>query len=342
MAARLVQGAGGACLAALGPALIREAYPRRLLGSGLALVALAVAVAGAIGPTIAALILSVASWPWLFLINVPICALAVPLFMAVAPLKPGQPRRFDIVGAAINALALGMIVVGVNDLGGRTGSAAAEIAGGVACVLLLVWHQSGRELPLLPLDLLRIPVFALSLATSTCSYAAQILAYVSLPFRFETVLHRSPVASGLLITPWPLLVVVAAPIAGRLTVRYPASILGAIGLTMLAAGLALMVTLSAHSPDWAICCAMAVCGIGFGFFQTPNNTALMSAGPAGRSGAAGGMLAVARTVGLALGAALVAVIFRVAGTQATINCLIAGMGLALLGAVVSILRLAKA
>ena len=79
-----------------------------------------------------------------------------------------------------------------------------------------------------------MPLFSLSVVTSVCSYAAQILAYVSLPFLFQTVMHRSAVATGLLVTPWPLLVAVAAPVAGRLSARYPAAMLGSIGLAVLA------------------------------------------------------------------------------------------------------------
>ena len=243
VASRLLQGIGGSCVAALGPALIREIYPRRILGKGLALIALSVAVSAAIGPTIAALILSVANWPWLFLVNLPFCFAAIPLFIAAAPAGRRQQRPFDLVGALLNAVALGLIVIGVDELAGsHKGLAMAELAGGLASFGLLVLQQRRRSL-LLPLDLLRIPLFALSIGTSICSYAAQILAYVSLPFLFQIVLHRSQTMTGLLVTPWPLLVAVAAIVAGRLSTRYPASILSSIGLGVLAVGLLLMAAL---------------------------------------------------------------------------------------------------
>jgi DHA2 family multidrug resistance protein-like MFS transporter len=174
--------------------------------------------------------------------------------------------------------------------------------------------------------------------TSICSYSAQILAYVSLPFLFETVMHRSQIATGLLVTPWPLLVVVAAPIAGRLVARYPAAILGSIGLAVLAAGLALLAAMPAAPADWDIAWRMALCGVGFGFFQTPNNATIMTAGPVMRSGAAGGMLAVARTLGWCLGSALVTVIFATVETDATIRCLEVACGFAVVGAVASVAR----
>ena len=338
--ARLLQGIGGAGVAALGPALVREIYPRRIIGSGFALIALMVAIAAACGPTIAALILAVANWPWLFLVNVPICLVALPLFMAVAPKSAPQPRAFDITGAVLNTAALGLIVIGIGRLGAsHPAFAVAEIAVGFAAFIILVFQQRRQPAPLLPLDLLRIPVFSLSVVTSICSYSAQILAYVSLPFLFETVMHRSQIATGFLVTPWPLMVAVAAPIAGRLSARYPASILGSIGLALLAIGMVTLATLPAAPADWNVAWRMGLCGIGFGFFQTPNNTALMTSGPPARGGSASGMVAVARTIGLALGAAMVAVLFAIAGDHGPRLCLDTGVAFAVLGLLVSGSRL---
>ncbi|MGI4955163.1 MAG: MFS transporter, partial [Janthinobacterium lividum] len=276
---------------------------------------------------------------WLFLVNVPVGLIAVPLFMAVAPPGRPRPRPFDVTGALLNAAALGLIVTGVDGLGGSgLGVAIGELVAGVVCGALLVRQQSRRAAPLLPLDLLRIPLFALSVGTSICSYAAQILAYVSLPFLFQTVMHRSAVATGLLVTPWPLLVAVAAPVAGRLSARYPAAVLGSIGLAILATGLVLLATMGAAPADWDVAWRMGVCGVGFGFYQTPNNITLMTAGPPERSGAASGMVAVARTVGWSLGSALVALIFGVQGGFGAVTCLEVGAGFAAVGAVISVSR----
>ena len=335
---RVLQGAAGAFMAALGPALVRRILPHDRIGSGLAWIALAVAVSGAAGPSVAAAILSIARWPWLFLVNVPVCALAAWAFLRHAPANEPQARRFDLGGALLTALGLGLLVVGIDTLGVAVGTAVAEIAGGAATLAVLVAHQSRRDAPLVPLDLLRIPLFSLSVVTSICSYAAQILAYVSLPFLFQGVQHRSPVETGLLVTPWPLLVMFAAPIAGRLTAKHPAALLGSIGLAALAAGLACLAAMPAQPSVPDIVWRMALCGIGFGFFQTPNNTALMTAGPVKRAGAAGGMLAMARIFGWCLGSALVAVVFALAPSRPTTACLELACGFAVFGAIVSVSR----
>ena len=338
--ARALQGMGGACMAALGGALVRSIYPRGKLGQGFALMALAVAISAALGPTLAALILSVASWPWLFLVNVPVGLVAVPLFLRVTPASARRHRRLDVLGAVLNAVALGLIVTGVDGLGGSAPAVAGgELAAGLGFGALLIWQQSLQTAPLLPLDLLRIPLFALSVCTSICSYAAQILAYVSLPFLFQTVMHRSAVATGLLVTPWPVLVAFAAPVAGRLSARYPAAILGSMGLAVLCTGLLLLTFMPAAPADWEIAWRMGICGIGFGFYQTPNNITLMTAGPPDRTGAASGMVAVARTVGWSLGSALVALIFGVQADKGAVTCLAVGAGFAAVGAVVSVSRI---
>ncbi len=197
-----------------------------------------------------------------------------------------------------------------------------------------------RRSPLLPIDLLRIPIFRLSIGTSIASFAAQMMAFVALPFWLQDVLGRSEVATGLLITPWPLAVAVAAPLSGRLVERYPAGLLGGVGLAVLCGGLVLIATLPAHPSDFAIGWRMALCGFGFGLFQTPNNRAMIASAPRERSGGASGMLSTARLLGQTLGASLVAVTFGISlGRGSTLALLIAA-GCAGVATVVSCLRLA--
>ena len=179
-------------------------------------------------------------------------------------------------------------------------------------------------------------------AITKASKSNLALAFVALPFYFESALHRTQVQTGLLMTPWPVALGLMAPIAGRLADRVPAGILGGIGLIMLSAGLALLAGLTPTATVFDIGWRMALCGLGFGLFQSPNNRTLLSSAPHSRSGAAGGMQATARLVGMTAGAALAALVFRLAPCRSESVSLYIGAALAILAAVASTLRLAVA
>ncbi|MCW0045094.1 MFS transporter [Brevundimonas sp. BT-123] len=105
---------------------------------------------------------------------------------------------------------------------------------GLAAGILLIRHERSRTSPLIPLDLLARPMFSLSVATSIISFAAQMMAFVALPFFLQGALGLTAVETGLLMTPWPLATMIAAPLAGYLSDRYSAGVLGAIGLSLFA------------------------------------------------------------------------------------------------------------
>jgi MFS transporter, DHA2 family, multidrug resistance protein len=339
--ARVVQGLGGAGIMSVNTALVRMIYPRAHLGRGVAINAMVVAVASAVGPTIASGVLSIASWPWLFAINVPIGIAGYVLGLRALPENEPHPAPYDYWSAVLNALVFGLLIFAVDGLGHgeRRTWIAAEFVGAAVIGWFFVRRQLSQPAPLLPVDLLGIPVFALSVCTSVCSFCAQMLAFVALPFLLQNTFGLSQVQTGFLMTPWPLVIVGAAPLAGWLSDRYPAGILGGIGLAMFAAGLALLATLDAHPTAFDIGWRMALCGAGFGTFQSPNNRQMLSSAPRERSGGASGMLGTARLTGQTLGAALVALIFGVAPERGPTIALYAATAFAAVAAVISMLRL---
>jgi DHA2 family multidrug resistance protein-like MFS transporter len=342
--ARMAQGLGASGIMSVNTALIRFIYPRSKLGTAMGVNAMLVAVSSAVGPTVASAILSVASWPFLFYVNVPIGVLALWLGLRNLPDTGRAAHRFDAISAVLSAATFGALIVGVDGLGQGENKAlvVAELGFAAIAGYFLIQRQLSRSHPLLPVDLLRIPIFGLSIATSICSFAAQTLAYVSLPFYLQNVLGRSQVETGLLMTPWPLTVAIVAPIAGRLVDRFSAGLLGGIGLVSMATGLLLLAFQPAHPSGMDIAWRLVVCGFGFGLFQTPNNRAMIGASPPSRSGAAGGMLATARLLGQTLGAAMVAVIFGLVPSNATTVTLLTAAGIAIVATGVSLLRLRPA
>jgi DHA2 family multidrug resistance protein-like MFS transporter len=340
--ARVVQGFGAAGIMSVNTAIVRIIFPHDQLGRGVSINATVVAISSVIGPTVASAVLAVAPWPWLFAINVPIGAAALAIGFKALPTNPGHRQPYDYVSAVMNALFFGLAIVAVDGLGHgehRPFVIGEFIMTGVIGYFF-VRRQLRQSAPLLPVDLLRIPVFALSIATSVCSFTAQMLAFVSLPFLLQYGFGMNQVQTGFLMTPWPLVIVFVAPLAGVLADRYPAGLLGGIGLAILTAGLALLATVGAHPTPLDIGWRMAVCGLGFGLFQSPNNRQMLSSAPRHRSGGASGMLGTARLTGQTLGAALVALIFGVAPQRGAVIALVVAAVFAAAAAIVSMLRLA--
>ncbi|WP_228937644.1 MFS transporter [Paraburkholderia saeva] len=340
-AARVLQGLGASAIMSVNTALIRYLFPPHRLGRGLGVNALVVGVSFAVGPTVASLILSVASWPWLFAVNVPLGVIALTFALPALPQTKRGTHHFDRVAALLNVITFAALIFALGEAAQRAPAQAVLGAAAIALVfgLLLIRRESGHPAPMLPVDLFRLPVFALSAVTAVCSFAAQGLAFVSLPFYFEDVLHRSQVETGFLMTPWPVVVALAAPIAGRLSDRYPPGLLGAIGLAILSAGMASLALLPPYPHVIDIAIRMAVCGAGFGFFQSPNLKALMASAPPERSGGASGIIATARLLGQTTGAALVALSFGIAGRHGPTLALSTGAVFAGAAAVASGLRL---
>lgn len=338
--ARVLQGFGAAGIVSVNTALVKTLYPARLLGRGVSINASVVAVATAAGPSIAAVILSVATWPWLFAVNVPIGLAALFVSFSALPRTQTSKAPYDYVSALLSMATLGMLVLAVERMGhnGISGPIAVQLVAAAICAVLLVRRERHRLRPMLPVDLLLKPAFLLAILTSICSFAAQMLAFVSLPFLLQDTLGHSAMATGALITPWPLAVVCAAPLAGMLSDRYEAGTLGGVGLATLALGLALLALLPAHPTPFDIGWRMAVCGVGFGLFQTPNNRAILAAAPPGRTGNASGMIGTARLLGQTLGAVLTALFLMAVPGHAGLVALFAGTGFAAVAAFFSLSR----
>ena len=341
--ARVLQGFGAAAVTSVNTTLIRFIYPRAQLGRGMGINATVVAVSSVAGPAVAAAILSAGPWQWLFAVNIPVGAAALWLSARFLPPNPVQsdsrtPRWRDV---ALNALTFGLLMASVEGLShGWDGRIL--LAGAVVLLAAGGWFvrsQLRETHPLLPLDLLRIPVFSVSVLTSVCSYLAQMLSMVALPFYLQHTLGYDEVTAGLLLTAWPAVIVAVAPAAGMLVGRLHPGALGGTGLAAMAAGLAALAWLPAAPSAADIVWRLALGGAGFALFQSPNNSMLIASAPPERSGSASGMLATARLTGQTTGAALMALLFHAVPDRSTRAALAVAAAAALAGSAVSFLRL---
>ncbi len=357
IATRVLQGVGAAGIMSVNAALVRLIYPKEQLGKGIAINSMVVAASSVAGPSIAAAILSHASWPWLFAVNVPLgilILLVAPRALPEPPATRPAMSQFSVLDVLLNASLFSMVFLGVDTLSVRQNGSDSVFPASTGAVFLLIGllvgvtylrRQLARPLPILPVDLLRIPVFALSMCTSIAAFSAQMLSYVVMPFLFLDAYGYTPYQAGLLITAWPLTIVVIAPFVGMMIGRIPDGLLGSIGLAILSSGLVLLAMLPAHPGNFDVIWRLIVCGIGFGLFQSPNNHTIVTSAPGHRSGGASGMLGTARLTGQTLGAIIVAIVFSMTNPhngQGPAVALYLAAGFAAVASVFSGLRLSSA
>lgn len=332
---RSLQAFGGAGVMSVNVALTRTIYPRNILGRGLALNAMFISIATAAGPSLAGWIMSVSTWHWLFIINIPFGILAFFIGRHTLPQNPNPPAkpRFDWLSGILNASFFGLFFYALGSFGKKADVVTAIIILAIAFSIgvLYVRLQFRRERPMFPVDLFKRRLYSASIFTSVCSFMSQNLTMVSLPFLLLSVLKLSELSTGLAMTPWPLATMVISPLAARWIEKHNPAFTAAFGMLIFMTGLLFLIFTPKNAGIWNIIWRMSICGIGFGFFQTPNNIVMVMATPVERTGAAGGMQSTARLSGQTLGSTLVTIIFAVTPMigASVKTCLWIAMGFAL-------------
>jgi DHA2 family multidrug resistance protein-like MFS transporter len=307
--ARALQGIGAAAIMCVSAGIVKLTYPKHLLGRGIGINALCVALGSALAPSLGAGILALGGWPWLFAINLPI-GLVVLMLLKALPDNPQAQRRIDPLSVLLN---IGLFCCGI---GGLERIAVEPLQGVVllvvaaGCLWGLLHHERGQAAPLLPVDLLEHPQFRHAIMASICSFAAQMLCFLAIPFYLQHQLGLTPVHVALLMLSWPLTVAVAAQVAGRLADHYRPQTLCMLGGLGIALGLAITAVWPLAEGQGPLVAFMIIGGLGFGFFQVPNNRIMLTSTPSSRTGATGGMQATARQTGMALGATALAILLH--------------------------------
>ena len=230
-------------------------------------------------------------------------------------MNPNPPKDpyFDWRGAILNILFFGLLFYSLGTIVRNGDFTVSLILFLLSLIIGFVYIR--KELrsshPMFPIDLFRIRLYATSILTSTSSFIAQNLAIIALPFLFLSVLNFSELTTGLVMTPWPLATMIISPLAARWIEKHNAAFTAAFGMLIFMTGLLLLVLAPDDTNHWDIVWRMAICGIGFGFFQTPNNIVMVMATPVERTGAAGGMQSTARLTGQTMGSTIVSIVFGI-------------------------------
>ena len=339
VAGRALQAVGTAGAMSLGFAMLRAIYPDDRLGTAVGLMAATVAIASSAGPALSGVIIALVSWRGVFALLAAVGLLAVLLGSAALPRVPPSGKPYDLPGAAMVAGMLAAALIGINGLANGWSVWILMVAALAFALLLsaVLARSLGTEAPVFPVDLIARPVFSLSVSASICAFVAQTLGFILLPFYLLTGIGMGEMQMALTLSVWPAATALLAPVIGRFSDRLPPGPTGAVGLVLLGFGFALLAGIDAETPPAGIAARLALCGIGFAIFQTPNNRLIMLSAPRARSGAASGMLSVARQFGRAIGTAMAAFAL-IAGPAASLGAMWAAAAVAALGAVASLGR----
>jgi EmrB/QacA subfamily drug resistance transporter len=312
IAARVLQAIGAAMLQANSVALIAEAVPASKLGRAIGVQGSAQALGLALGPAVGGILLSLAGWRLIFLVNVPAGVIGLALGWFLLPRS--RSRRAlgtpDVLGAVLLALAaMGPLVY--LSLAGREGYSngilLACLLGGIVAAVGFVRRERRVTAPLIDLSILRRRGLPSGLSSGLVSYLALFGTLFIAPYYLSAAGDGAAVI-GLQLAVLPVAIGITAPLAGRLVNRLDARVLTAGGLILAAAG---MLGIAALHDTAGILAGLALMGIGLGCFMPANNAAVMSASPPGHAGVTGGVLNMTRGLGTALGVALAGALFTI-------------------------------
>lgn len=315
IAARALQGLGGALLFAVSPAMLTSAFPARERGLALGSNAVIVALGVSVGPTLGGIITQTLTWHWIFYVNIPIGIIAVLLsFFILRERRNASQPRFDPLGALLLALGLGLSFG--QEWGWTSLGLVGLLTGAIVMLVFFAIVEAIVPHPIVDLALFRNRLFASANISLVISFLALFAVSFLLPFYYEDLRGYDTLTSGLLLTPLPLTIAAVAPISGRLADRIGTRWLAASGLAIACIGLLLLSTIGAQTSLLGLIVRLVIVGLGQALFQSPNNSALMGAAPAGQQGIASGMLATGRVVGQSLSVAVTGAIFASLGGAA--------------------------
>jgi MFS transporter, DHA2 family, multidrug resistance protein len=337
---RALQAIGAAASLSVSTALIRAIYPANQLGRGLGFNTVVVTSMSAFAPTLGGLILVNSSWQMVFTVGAPLAFVSMLLGYFTLPKTPRLEAPFDYKGALLCALGLGLAVSGLETIvqSNRWLLTGILLVSGVAILAIFIGRDVRSSLPILPLDLMRRPVLALSSCGSFVAFIASMSFIISLPFRLQQDYGFSPAQVGAVMAAWPLVMIFVAPLAGVLSDKIAAGILGGIGMAIAAIGLALFAYLPAAPHPLDLMWRMAICGIGFALFLTPNARLLVGSVPRTRAASVGGFVSMTRLTGQALGATLAAAVLGMRLGNGRVPALIS-CGLVVIAGILSVARL---
>lgn len=331
VAFRAVQGVGAAAIMALGVALLRQTVAEQEFGRAIGWNAMTVALFSAAGPTIGALLIGLGSWRFAFAGSVLLAGIALVAAHSL-PSRRSEGKKLDSVGLCVYAVIVPAFVIAAGFARQSALAAMLLLAAGGVGLWFLVRRDLRRNAPFLPLPLFRSPSFTRSVLASVLCFSAMGMALLMLPFALHGLLGLSARDTALVMTPWPLAVLLTTPITSRALERVQPARLCAAGGLVLACGLSILTVAPLAQSIPVHVFGVILCGIGFGLFQTPNNRSMFLSAPVDRAASAGGVQGTARLAGQVTGALSASILLSVGSVSSAVSF---AFGLAAIAAVAS-------
>ena len=329
IAARAIQGLGGAILTPLSLTILSAAVPKERRAVALGAWGGIAGLAIAIGPLVGGAIAEGLAWQWIFWVNVPIGLVAIPLAMGRLTETHGPSSRLDLPGLAIVSAGLFAIVWGLvrgNELGWTSTEIVATLAVGAVLIAAFVGWEARSAEPMLPLRLFRSRAFSAANLVSLLMTFGMFGSIFLLAQFFQVVQGYSPFQAGLRTLPWTMMPVFVAPIAGLVSSRTGTRPLLVLGMTLQAVALAWLAIATTPTVDYlTIVPAFIVAGAGMGLFFAPIANVVLSAVRPEEEGKASGANNAIREVGGVFGVAVLASVFSANGSYASAQAYVDGM-----------------
>lgn len=321
---RVVQAAGAAMFMSSNQGIVASVFPPGERGRAMGLVGSAVAIGAMVGPPLGGILVGAFAWPSIFLINVPIAAVAFAAGVYMVPKDEAAPRReaarFDVLGSAVFALSIVMLfaaLLGSVDIGWDSPFILAGVAAGLGGLALFAKIERGREHPMLDLSCFGDRLFTVSIICAGLSFAALFCMTIIHPFYLQYALGLQPATAGLLMLAIPVGQGLVAPLSGYASDRLGAKPITIVGLVVMCAGFVLMSTLGTGTPWLLIVAWTVLVSVGASIFQSPNTSIIMGLSSRERLGITGSINAEARNIGMVTGISLsVAILYARMGAVA--------------------------
>ena len=260
----------------VGQMIMAEVAGPKRMGRVMGIVAMPAMLAPIFGPVLGGLILQNLHWSWIFLVNVPIGAIAfIAGWRTIPETESGQAGRLDVRGLALLSTASTAVVYGLSQLGSHSSLTAPTVvwptAVGLALIVVFCRHALRVERPLLDVRLYANRVFGAASLTTFGLGAALFGAMILVPYYYQEVRHESVIVTGLLVGPQGLGMLVAMPFAGRLADRYGGGRVALVGVSILCLGTIPLAFVGAGTSILAISLVLALRGVGIGFAFMPGD-----------------------------------------------------------------------